>query len=268
MHGVRPRSHRSRIVTSTYATVQDLRPGGRFRFGTITFGERRSGCRGPWHRRRGTTNRPAPSSARAVTSAFDSRASGRDLSVARPRSRSTPQMPATNPSSVNVLSDSWVRSSPRTISGAITRDRSAYESSMFSKSYRKRGGAGVSGSGRGRVGQVEQLPPALVAERDEARPQALEDLAELGQAAPRLGVHHAHRPESRNVAGEHGVDARQVRRRFAEPGLDRGMRDRPAPAPQSARRHLDEWHAGPHRLLEPEADPGPATASAGGRRAP
>src|SRR4029079_16112380 len=29
MHGVRPRSHRSRIVTSTYATVQDLRSGGR-----------------------------------------------------------------------------------------------------------------------------------------------------------------------------------------------------------------------------------------------
>src|SRR6185369_315364 len=26
MHGVRPRIHRSRIVTSTYATVQDLRP--------------------------------------------------------------------------------------------------------------------------------------------------------------------------------------------------------------------------------------------------
>src|SRR6476620_6715276 len=54
MHGVRPRSHRSRIVTSTYATVQDLRSGGRVSVRyhpyplsrSVTFGERRSGCRG------------------------------------------------------------------------------------------------------------------------------------------------------------------------------------------------------------------------------
>src|SRR6188472_1137815 len=54
MHGVRPRSHRSRIVTSTYATVQDLRSGGRVSVRyhpaqllsrSVTFGERRSGCR-------------------------------------------------------------------------------------------------------------------------------------------------------------------------------------------------------------------------------
>ena len=35
MHGVRPGSHRSRIVTSTHLTAQDLGAGRRFRFGAI-----------------------------------------------------------------------------------------------------------------------------------------------------------------------------------------------------------------------------------------
>src|SRR6187399_2478036 len=35
MHGVRPRGHRSRIVTSRHPTMQDPKPNARFRFGAI-----------------------------------------------------------------------------------------------------------------------------------------------------------------------------------------------------------------------------------------
>ena len=138
--------------------------------------------------------------------------------VAAPRSsRWTRQMPATNPSSVNVLSDSCVARRARGPSRrSMTRERSAYDSSMFSKSYRKRGGAGRVGIGPRCVGQVEQLAAGLVAEREEPRPEALEDLAEPGQAAPRLGVHHARRPE-----GAPGSASRPHRARQAPPAARR-----------------------------------------------
>ena len=144
---------------------------------------------------------------------------------------------------------------PRTISGSIARDRSAYDSSMFSKSYRNRGGAGVSGSGRGASGRSNSSRPRFVAERHEPRPKPLEDLGELGQAAPRLGVHDAGRSEGGQVARHDRIDGRQLLGRLAEPRLDRRVGDRPAPAPQPPRRHLDERHAGPHRLLQPEPVP-------------
>ncbi len=42
-------------------------------------------------------------------------------------------------------------------------------------------------------------------------------------------------------------------RRFAQPRLDRRVRDRPASPPQAARRHLHQRHGGPDGLLEREA---------------
>ena len=51
-----------------------------------------------------------------------------------------------------------------------------------------RRGRGV-GVGTWRVGEVEQLATALVTERLEQRPQPLDDLAQAGQARPRLDVH-------------------------------------------------------------------------------
>ncbi|OKK22568.1 hypothetical protein AMK16_05535 [Streptomyces sp. CB00455] len=73
-------------------------------------------------------------------------------------------------------------------SGAMTRVRSACESRRWSNSGRKRGGAGVPGSGRGGVGQVEELRPVLVAQERQARTQPLERLAQPGQAGPGLHV--------------------------------------------------------------------------------
>ena len=159
----------------------------------------------------------------------------------RPRSRSTRHVPATNPSTVNVLIGSWVTgAAARATSAVIARVRSAYDSSMFSKSYRKRGGAGRVGIRPRRVRQVEQLASGLVAERHEAGPEAVDDLGQPGQAAPRLDVHDAGRPERAQVAEDQRIEVRPVGRRRPEPRLDRGVGDRPAPAPQAAGRDLDE----------------------------
>ena len=88
-------------------------------------------------------------------------------SVAVRRSRTIFQVPATKPSSVNVLIGSLVPvGMPRTTSAGDIRDRSAYDRSRFSKSYRNRGGRRRLGGRAGRVGHVEQLAPALVAERE------------------------------------------------------------------------------------------------------
>ena len=72
--------------------------------------------------------------------------------------------------------------------GGMIRDRSAWPISTLSYSGRKRGGAGVSGSGRGASGRSNSSRPPVVAEGREARPQAIDDCSQPGQARPRLGV--------------------------------------------------------------------------------
>ncbi len=61
------------------------------------------------------------------------------------------------------------------------------------------------GARPGRVGQVEQLAPGLVAERDEPRAQRLERVAQLRQPRPRLHVRDARRAVRRQVAQDEGV---------------------------------------------------------------
>ena len=89
----------------------------------------------------------------------------------------------------------------------------------MSYSGRKRGGAGVLGVGPRRVGQVEQLAAALVAERPQLRAQAVDDLAQAGQARPRGDVGDRRRAERGEVAQHDVVDRRVGGERPAEPRL-------------------------------------------------
>ena len=95
------------------------------------------------------------------------------------------------------------------------------------------------GVGQRRVGHVEQLPPGFVAIRAEARPEALDDLLELRQPAPRLDVHDGGGAVPREVSHDQVVDRGLRVERAAEPGLGGGPRGLSALSPDAARRHLD-----------------------------
>ena len=91
-----------------------------------------------------------------------------------------------------------------------------------------------------RVREVEELATALVAERDELRPQPLDDCAQPGQAAPRRHVGDRGRAERGEVAQHDRVDRGIGDERPAEPRLRRRRAHLRAPAPEPARRHLHE----------------------------
>ena len=92
----------------------------------------------------------------------------------------------------------------------------------------------------GRVGEVEQLTASLVAERDQARPQTLDDLAQPCEARPRGDVGDGRGPEGAEVAQDHVVERGLGLERAAQPRLGR-RRDRlRGLAPDASRRHLDE----------------------------
>ena len=91
-----------------------------------------------------------------------------------------------------------------------------------------------------RVGQVEQLAAGLVAVRDERRAQPLEDLAQPGQPRPGPGVGGRRGAERREVAADRLVRSWVAVHRGAQPRLGGRVRRPPGPAPQAARRDLDE----------------------------
>ena len=94
--------------------------------------------------------------------------------------------------------------------------------------------------GTGRVGQVEQLASALVAERSQTRAQSLEDVPQPGEPRPGRGVGDRRRAERAQVAQNDVVDRRLGVERPPEPRLRRGRRNLAGSTPDAARRHLDE----------------------------
>ena len=102
----------------------------------------------------------------------------------------------------------------------------------------------------GRPGKIEQLPSVLVAERLEARPEPLHDLAHPGQPAPGRHVGDARRAEGGEVAEHHLVERRLRGERAAEPGRQgRHAHLRRAP-PDPAWRNLDEGQPAAARVRE------------------
>ncbi len=90
------------------------------------------------------------------------------------------------------------------------------------------------------VRQVEELAAALVAERHEARSEAIHDLAQPADPGPGADVRHARRPERRQVADHQGIDVGLGLHGPPEPGLDRREGRRPTALPEAAWRDLDE----------------------------
>ncbi len=97
-------------------------------------------------------------------------------------------------------------------------------------------------AGARRVRQVEQLPAVLSGEGDQAGAEPVHDLAEPGEARPGLHVLDGGGPERGQVTQHQVVQGGVRRQGLAEPGLGRGVRDRSAPAPEPARRHLYQRH--------------------------
>ena len=91
-----------------------------------------------------------------------------------------------------------------------------------------------------RVGQVEELAAVLVAEGPQARPEALDDLAQPGQPAPGRHVGDGRRAERGEVPEHDVVERRPARERTAEPRLGGREPDLRRRAPDAAGRHLDE----------------------------
>ena len=120
------------------------------------------------------------------------------------------------------------------------RARSAWERSTLSYSGRKRGGAGVSGSGRGASGRSKS-----------SRPRSSRNVSSCGRnrsttsRSPvrrdqRRRVGDRRRPERPEVAEDDVVERRRGGQRPAEPGFGCRPGDPGTPAPESARRRLDE----------------------------
>ena len=140
----------------------------------------------------------------------------------------------------------------------------------LSNSGRKRGGAGVCGSGRGARGRSSSSRSSLVAEARRPRAQALDGVTEPRQPRPRLDVHHRRRPERREVAQRRARRA-ACRRPSARRATSRSSAQRARPPwPQtprggtctSAEQVADRLA---QRLV---GDPGPALAQGARRAAP
>ena len=101
-----------------------------------------------------------------------------------------------------------------------------------------------------RLGQIEQLAPALVAERSQLRSQRLENLSRVGQTRPRLQIVGTGRTECREVAQGHGWPR--------QPSS--------APRPATTRRRQSRSTTGTPTASRPAASARAAGAS--GRRSP
>ena len=136
-------------------------------------------------------------------------------------------------------------------SARTKRERSACDSSTLSYSGRNRGGAGVSGSGRGASGQIEQLTASLVEEDAESRPQPLDHLAHPGQARPRRHVGNGRRPERAAGSGRPPRRSR-ARRISSRPSHASAVVEATcaSSAPHTSRWHLDERQQVPARVGE------------------
>jgi hypothetical protein len=100
-------------------------------------------------------------------------------------------------------------------------------------------------SGRVRIGErpaldVEELDAGLVPESAQPRPERVEDLGEASQARPGLSVTDARRPERAEVPEHELVPRAPCGERAAEPRLRREENRFSRPAPEAARRNLDE----------------------------
>ena len=134
----------------------------------------------------------------------------------------------------------------------MIRARSAWATRTLSNSGRKRGGAGVAGSGSGAPGTSEQLGAALVTEAAQARAQAVDHRAHAGQARPRADVGDGGRSEGGEVAQEDlvgravalGARGPATPRPWSASAARRGVEQRPA------RRDLDEPHEEGGRVRE------------------
>ena len=181
-----------------------------------------------------------PSSATAARSARDS-PGGPDVQHAglavQPPGR--PQHPVHQHRRPVVLAR---RTAPAAPAGTI-RPRSACPSSTLSYSGRNRAGAGTSGSGRGRVRQVEQLPPVLGPVRYAARGRS-RSTTSASRVSPDQFCTSATRgrPERGQVAQHQPVRRGSARERPPSQASASPCRARPAAAPDPARRQLHQRH--------------------------
>jgi hypothetical protein len=104
--------------------------------------------------------------------------------------------------------------------------------------------------GTGSVGKVEQLPSLLIGEGAEFRAEALDDLAQAGEAAPLLDVVDRRRAERPQVPHHDGLDGWVRVHGGAEPGLRSGVEGKSAAAPDSTGRDLDQRNPSPDGVAE------------------
>ena len=201
----------------------------------------------------GTRPRAAMAGSRHGAFAAGRSASGWSMtSVAVPasRSRSIRHVAATSPSwSTDPRTGPDASQTRGRCSSETNRLRSACDSNTLSycgQEPRRRRCVGVGPRG---VGEVDELPPALVAEHPQPREQTVDDGADAGQPRPRGDVGRCRRAEGAEVA-QHDVVER--RRRVEGPAQPRLRRRQP--------------HLAPSCPTRPAAGPGRAAAGTGRRR--